>query len=269
MRYILYFFTVIVLSCQNYRPPSHDFSNFYGTPAERIVKAIEKNDLQVIKEEANKNEEILNFKDPKYNISLLSIAILNNRKKAFEELLKLGADPNIINAGCGTPLETAIKFEPPNCDLFFINKLVEYGADVRLRHNHKEIEGCNSIYNNNAIIDVIKDQRYNMKCGIKMLRALTAKIGCPDLDKNNNPEDYHQNIIYSCLRVANLEALKFFIMELDCDIPDKIFTTRLIIDGIDKGYFSLIEILENQSFPNSNLKHNEKVRLELVNYLKN
>ena len=143
----------------------------------------------------------------------MSITILNNRKKAFEELLKLGADPNIMDGSCGNPLDSAIMYPPPNCDLFFINKLVEYGIDVRLRHNDKEVEGCNSIYNNNAIIDVIKDQRYDMKCGIKMLRALTAKIGCPNLDKNNNSEDYHQNIIYTCLRMANLEALKFIIME--------------------------------------------------------
>jgi hypothetical protein len=125
-KFTVLFILLLIYSCQDFRPPSHNFSNFYDTPAERIVKAIEKNDVEVIRHEANKNEKILNFRDPKYNISLLSIAILNNKKKAFEELLKLGADPNIVDGRvCDTPLGTAIKFEPPNCNLFFINKLIE------------------------------------------------------------------------------------------------------------------------------------------------
>lgn len=270
-KYFIFLFLLsplLLIRCQEYRPQSHEFSNFYGTPAEEIVKAIENNNLEIIRKQADKNKGILNFKDPKYNISLLSVAILNHKKKAFEELLKLGADPNMLIGGCGNAFDSAISYPPPNCDMFFINKLVEYGADVRLRHSDKGVEGCNSIYNNNAIIDVIRHQKDDMKCGTKMLRALTAKIGCPDLNQNNNSKDFYQNIIYNCLVRANLEALKFFIMELDCDVPDKIFTTGRIIDGIDKDYFSLLEILENKNFPAYNEYHNKEVRQELINYLK-
>ena len=259
---------LLLLRCQEYRPQSHEFSNFYGTPAEEIVKAIENNDLEVIKEEVDKNKEILNFRDPKYNLSLLSVAILNHKKKAFEELLKLGADPNIMDGSCGNPFDAAIVYPPSNCDLFFINKLVEYGADPTLRHREKGVEGCNSISNNNAIIDVIKSQRDDMKCGTKMLRALTAKISCPDLNENNNSKDFYQNIIFNCLFVANLKALKFFLMDLACDIPDEIFITNGVIDGIDQGYFSLIEILEDKSYPVINLHHNEEIRQELITFLR-
>ena len=259
---------LLLLRCQEYRPQSHEFSNFYGTPAEEIVKAIENNDLEIIRKEADKNKEILNFRDPKYNSSLLSIAILNRKKKAFEELLKLGADPNIMDGSCGNPFDAAIVYPPSNCDLFFINKLVEYGADPTLRHREKGVEGCNSISNNNAIIDVINSQRDDMKCGTKMLRALTAKIGCPDLNENNNSKDFYQNIIFNCLFVANLKALKFFLMDLACDIPDEIFITNGVIDGIDQGYFSLIEILEDKSYPVINLHHNEEIRQELITFLR-
>jgi len=269
-KYFIFLFLLsplLLMRCQEYRPQSHEFSNFYGTPAEEIVKAIENNNLEIIREEADKNKKILNFRDPKYNLSLLSVAILNHKKKAFEELLKLGADPNMMIGGCGNAFDSAINYPPPKCDMYFINKLVEYGANPTLRHSKKGVEGCNSVFNNNAIIDVINDQKYDMKCGTKMLRALTKKIGCPDLNENNNLNGYNQNIIFNCLSMANLEALKFFIMELDCDIPDKIFITNRIIEGIDKDYFSLIEILEYENYPDFNMHHNEEVRQELINYL--
>ncbi|GGE35277.1 hypothetical protein [Psychroflexus planctonicus] len=269
-KYIVFLIPLIFYSCLDFRPPSHNFSNFYDTPAERIVKAIEKNDLEVIREEANKNEEILNFKDPKYNISLLSIAILNDRKKAFEELLKLGANPNIINGRrCDTPLGAAVKFEPPNCNMFFINKLVEYNADVRLRYGDEYGEACNNVLNNEAIVDVIVYKSDDMKCGIRMLQALTANIGCVDLNVNNNPEDFYHNIINSSLVEANLEALKFFIIDLKCEVPDKIFVNGAAVEDFGSGYFTLEEILASDSFPTRNKPFNAEVREELLNYLKN
>ena len=268
-KFILIFIPLLVYSCLDFRQPSHRFSNFYGTTAERIVKAIEKNDLQVIREEANKNEEILNFKDPKYNVSLLSISILNNRKKAFEELLKLGADPNIMDFGCNKPLGTAIMLGSPNCNLFFINKLVEYNADVRFKYDDEYAEACNNVLNNEAIVDVIINKQNNKKCVIKMLKALTTNLKDIDLNKYNNPDDYYHNVVYNCLRKANLEALKFFIIDLKCEVPDKIFITGGVLDGFDSGYLSLEEILASDSFPARNKPFNAKVRDELLNYLKN
>lgn len=269
-KYIVFLIPLIFYSCLDFRPTSHSFSNFYGTPAERIAKAIEKNDLQVIREEANKNEEILNFKDPKYNVSLLSISILNNRKKAFEELLKLGADPNIINGRrCDTPLGAAVKFEPPNCNMFFINKLVEYNADVRLRYGDEYAEGCNNVLNNEAIVDVIVYKAKDMKCGIRMLQALTANIDCVDLNKNNNPKEFYHNIVFNCLYLPNLEALKFFIIDLKCEVPDKIFINGAAVEDFGSGSFTLEEILASDSFPTRNKPFNAEVREELLNYLKN
>lgn len=262
--YLLVFF----IGCQNFRPPSHDFSNFYGTTAEEIVKAIENNNLEVIREEAKKNKEILNFKDPKYNISLLSIAILNNKKKAFEELLKLGADPNIMDGSCGNPLDSAIMYSPPNCDLFFINKLIEYGANVRLRFDDKKAISCNSILNNEAIVDVIIYKNDDMDCGIEMLKALTSHLRTIDLSINNNSKDYRHNIVYSCLSTSkNLKALKFFIIDLKCKVPDKIFIDGTVIEGFGKGYLSLNKILANTSFPDKNQANNEEIRQELLKYL--
>jgi ankyrin repeat protein len=93
----------------------------------------------------------------------------NNKKEAFEELLKLAADPNIENSSCVSPLVSVIR-NNDNCDLYFVKRLLDNGAKI----NPKLFEKCNQ-FSHDPICETIVC--YNdvdtYGCGFKILKLLT------------------------------------------------------------------------------------------------
>jgi ankyrin repeat protein len=211
------------VSCE-YQNPAFRFSNFYESPAENIAKAIDKNDTEGIRTEILEKKVNINFKDEKYEMSLLSLAIVNNKRKSFDELLKLGANPNIENTYCGNPLNSAITYNK-NCDLYYIKRLLNYGADITPRL----FEKCN-FFSHDPIIETIHNysDEEKVECGLSILKVLTSKLDNPDLlFMYNNAKNYQANIVYNCLSTQkNISALKYLIVDLKYKFPKKIF-----IDG--------------------------------------
>lgn len=257
---------MVFLSSCEHSNPAFRFSNFYGTPAETLAKAIKSNDVEEIRQEVLKNHVGINFEDEEYEVSLLTLAIANNKKDAFEELLRLGANPNIDNASCVSPLKSAIRYNY-NCDLFFIERLLDYNADITPRF----FNNCNDFAHDPISETILHYNDENkIKCGLKILKLLTTKLDNPDLlFLYNNSEDYHENIVYSCLNTnKNLSALKYLIVDLKFKVPEKIFIDGTVLLHY-QGYKSLDEILKSREFSfNEPNKFREKAKEEILNYLK-
>ena len=110
-----------------------------------------------------------------------------------------------------------------------------------------------------------------IKCGLEIIKLLTNKLDNPDLlFMYNDPENYHENIIYNCLNSSrNLSVLKYLIVDLKYKVPEQIFIDGTVLLNF-KGYKSLEEILNNRSFTISEYnKYKEKAKNEILDYLKN
>ena len=254
---------LVFISCE-FRKPAHNFSNFYGTSAENIAKAIEREDVNTIREEITQKRVDINFIDKKFEISLLTLALTNNKKEAFEELLRLGANPNISNSYCGSPLISAIRYNK-DCDLFFVKKLLDSGADINPRFFNK----CND-FTHDPISETIlhyNDER-KIECGLDILKELTTKLENPNLlFQYNNPEDFHENIIYNCINTnKNLSVLKYFIVDLKYKVPKEIFIDGTVLLNYD-GYKNLIEILQSREFNLEKSEFRRNAKNEILDYL--
>ena len=253
----------LLISCK-YVKPAFRFSNFYGTPAENIAKAIDRNDIKVIRDEVLDKHVNVDFKDKKYEVSLLVLAIANDRKEAFDELLKLGANPNIENSYCVSPLVSAIR-NNHNCNLYYVRRLLVYGANIQPELFKK----CNRFTQdpiNETILHYSDENK--IKCGSEILNILTTRLDDPDLlYQYNNPEEFDQNIVYNCLStIRNLSALKYLIVDLKYKVPKEIFIDGTVILN-SYGYKSLKEILENDEFVFKDSEYTEKAKKEILAYL--
>ena len=118
---------------------------FQGTPAWELAKAVEDGDIEKIDEEVKRNPEILNYQENIYGNTLLHLSVYNGNYKAFKELLKLGANPNIADSShCTTPLiQVAQSFDDK---LKYAEELIKYKADVNYVecNNGKEQQKTNN-----------------------------------------------------------------------------------------------------------------------------
>ena len=114
---ILILLLLMVISCDKFNREQKadtdklrggNYKLFQDTPAWELAKAVWDNDIDKITEEVKKNPQILNYQEPKYGNTLLHLSISNDDYKAFKELLRLGANPNIADSfHCSTPLIAA------------------------------------------------------------------------------------------------------------------------------------------------------------------
>ena len=257
---ILCFF--VLISCENSNP-AFRFSNFRGTQAEALSKAIEDEDINVIRHEVKQKNVNVNFEDEKYEVSLLELALTNNKRDAFEELLKLGADVNIENSSCVSPLISAIRYND-NCDLYFIKRLLDEGAKIE----PKLFEKCN-YFSNDPIVETINYYYYNQECGLKILKLLTSRLNDKDLlFKYNDSINYQANVVYNCLStLKNINALKYLIVDLKYKVPKEIFIDGTVLNMYDEGYVSLKKILTSKSENGS--EKEKKLINEILLFLEN
>jgi len=253
---------LLLTSCE-FQKPAFRFSNFEGTAAERIAKAIKQNDTATIRKEIQTKKVDIDFKDKKYEISLLTLALANEKKNAFDMLLKLGANPNIENSYCGIPLNSAIRYHK-DCDLYFIEQLLENGANITPRL----FERCN-YFDYDPITEAIlyHFEEDKVSCGLEILKLLTDKLDNPNLlSMYNNEKDRQANIINVCLSTHwNIPALKYLIVDLGYEVPEQVFIDGTILPQ-HHGYKSLRYVLEHSSYE-FNSPYREKAKQEILAYL--
>jgi len=113
MKKIFIYFIILTLlnSCNNKENSENknllgnDYALFKNTPLAQLANALETGDSLKINTEATKKNVNLNFQEPKFGSTLLMLSIRNRQFENVELLLKLAANPNVVDTYRG---ETAV-----------------------------------------------------------------------------------------------------------------------------------------------------------------
>ena len=253
-----------------------EFDNFENTPLWELAKAVRDNDADLIKELVKSNQLDIDYKEPIYQQTLLTLAIVNEKGEAFIELLKVKANPNVllgVNKD-STPLIEAI-IHQENCNLFYIDNLLKKGANPNLEIFPDE-EG-HYFPNSYPLIVAIRQTDKNGDECLNIIRLL-VKYGA-DINWCNPKsmcESFCEGVIEKCLQLRNMENLRYFVIEKKIEIPKIVYITGGIDKSTQKEY-SLTEILNTEDyqfedFEDESGKHNQsesrKIRNEILDYIK-
>jgi len=268
MKYMIIILLSILFSCSSETEiPGYQFDNFQNTPVWDLAKAVKENNVRKMKQIHESNLTNIDYKDPFYQKTLLALAIVNKKDMAFLELLKLGSNPNEIigKKNEATPLLCALDFQE-NCNLFYIDALLKYGADPNLKIEHKDqdilFEGGIPLFHAIGKTDNNGGDCINV---IDLLLKKGAKI---DTCYNNPITQRCESIITKCLETDSMELLKYFIIEKKIEIPNIVYSTGGININTMKTY-SLVEILNTEDFNYENYPTAKKAKDDILDYLKN
>lgn len=262
----IFFITVLfnLLSCQHEsRLPGYRFSNFDNTPISKLAKAVKDNDPDKIKMLVDSNT--IDFKDPKYQHTLLILSIANNKDKAFVELLNNGANPNEI---CGTngkviPILTAIDFAE-DCNLFYLKTLIRYGAKVNTEISYQE-----NGYNKKIIpiLNAVTKLSNNGSECIEITKLLTLNGADLNICIYNSPANHCAGIIEECIKSRCIENLRYFIIEKQLPVPDTIHVKGAINPETMKTY-TMEEALNNDEYEYDDSQSIKEAKKDIIEYLK-
>lgn len=199
-------------------------------------------------------------------MSLLSLAIANNKKESFDYLLKLGADPNIVsgNEKNTTPLILAIDLAQ-NCDNYYVTKLLENGANANFSFKYKY---NNIIKRASPLFSAIEADDETGNFCIEMVELLCnhgASINIWDFDVFSS---FKEDVIYKCLFSKNMLALRYFIIDKKIKIPEYVYITgQLKVENTK--YFTLEEMLTSDEYKFEFYPENEKAKQEVLDFINN
>jgi len=117
-----------------------DYRLFQGTPAWELAKAVEYGDSVKIKDQVNKNKNLLNFRDSIFGQPLLKLAVFHKNYQSVETLLELGADPNMQDSSNGdSPLMEAARIGDhyDGSDIRFLKLLLKFGGNPNSEQDGK------------------------------------------------------------------------------------------------------------------------------------
>jgi hypothetical protein len=273
---ILVIISLTLNSCAlEYEMPNYRFSNFENTQAWDLAKAVKDNDAEKVREILNTRKVNVDFKDPKFQETLLSLAIVNQKQNTIIELLKAGANPNELlgNLKDETPFLNAVRYNN-KCDLFYVQTLLKYGANPNLEIQNP-IKGHYFANSFPLIVAIGQLDKNGDECLsiVKLLVDNGANINCCYYDEM---DDLCEGVINQCISSSNMETLKYFIIEKKIKIP-KIVCVWGSIDKATEQRYSLIEILNTEDYQfedfndelgNHDLSKSRKIKSEILEYLK-
>lgn len=253
-----------------------EFDNFKNTPLWELAKAVRDNDAYLVGKLIKSNKFDIDYKEPIYQQTLLSLAIVNQKREAFIELLKAKVNLNILlgNNENSSALTEAI-LKQKNCDLFYIESLLKHGANPNLEIISKDKEHYFS--NSYPLIVAIRQNDKNGEECLNIIRLLVeyeADINCCNPISTN--EGFCEGVLEKCIQLRSMENLRYFIIERKIKIPKTVY----IRGGIDKSTqqeFSLTEILNTEDYQfedfedeNGKVDNSKprKIRNEILDYLK-
>lgn len=268
MKYILIliFLSSCFCSCQTENSmPGYRFSNFKETPVWELAKAIQDDDIEEVKQFCASNKFDLNFEDPHYKMTLLSLTIANDKKEAFEILLNSNINVNFIfgiDKSTNAIIE-AISFSE-NCNSFFVDKLLDKKCSlvkigvVSKRDNYEE---------NSPLFESVVNVDNNGDFCIDISKKLINKGADINEEYFDSSVNRNVGIIEECLIHNNLTLLEYLVIERKISIPKITLIEGEWGDGKVKK-LSLTEALNSVDFDPSYRPKLEESRIKILNYLK-
>lgn len=116
-----------------------DIETFEDTPAWELAQAVNKQNIEKIKEIATENKSLLDYQEPKLGFTLLMWAVSKEKFKSAEALLVNGANPNIRSKSGASALFNASRYswEDVNADKDpkFVKLLLRYGTNPNIKYD--------------------------------------------------------------------------------------------------------------------------------------
>ncbi|KKO93352.1 MULTISPECIES: ankyrin repeat domain-containing protein [Sphingobacterium] len=110
----------------------NDYRLFQGSPSWDLAKAVEDENINLVKKLANEDRQPVNYQEPKFGKTLLMLAINNNDYQSAKTLLALKADPNIADRYRGS---TAMHDAAANSDPKYLELLIKYHGNPNVVEN--------------------------------------------------------------------------------------------------------------------------------------
>lgn len=147
MKYVLIMVSLFA-SCatrDNHEITMKDIRIFQNTSAWDLAQAVETERILEIEIVANRNPELLNYRDPVFGTTLLMWSVSMEKYGAALALLEAGSDPNIRSNSGATALFKAISYSwidtKAKQESRYVELLLKYGADPDLVYIGKKKEG--------------------------------------------------------------------------------------------------------------------------------
>ena len=201
--------------CQVYAP-IFDFNIFKNTPVYDLAKAVESDDTVEISKILQDNKENIDFTDPTFGLSLLTLAATNNKNKSIRCLLIFGADPNLRSPiDNSTPFLNACKYYSVlDSGVTILSLLIQYGADVNAVHSQ--------MFDNPGDAGgtyTIQRTALEYLCSFGTLDAVKILVN-NGADLNAYPKNGFESLITRASFNGQLDILKYFLLEKKVPIPD-------------------------------------------------
>jgi hypothetical protein len=229
----------------------NDYRLFQSTPAWTLAKAVEKGDINKIKEEVAQKKVAVDFQETQYGQTLLMLAIINSEYETVKMLLELGANPNLHDNFKGeTPVIVAAK----NDDLKYLKLLLEYKGDPNSIEN--VFSGPNLRINklrNSALTACISSRKKNTLEKVKLLVDAGAEIHFTK--KGVIQSAFGQSLMSEQMDIA------LYLIEKGADYTKPITPTGIEGDDVSVLYLLRSTVTELDSYQS-------KKKMELIAFLK-
>lgn len=269
---ILLHMLIFLQSCGfNLEKKPYNFDNFKDTQLWDLAQAVRSDDASEVREILKDKKIQVDLKDPIYHQTLLALAIQNSKRNAFLELLKAGANPNVLLGASedSTPLIYGIQ-KVKGCDLYYVETMLKHGANPNL-----EIKNPNPghvFFNSFPLFVAIEHRSDYCLDLVKLLVDNGANINCC---YKQSYSDFCEGVIATSLTLNDIETVRYFVIEKNITIPD----TVIIIGELDKKTqeaFGLKEALNSKYFTFEDVKvdgrtydnsKSRKIKNEILEYL--
>jgi ankyrin repeat protein len=251
------FIFVNIVSCQNIERvgPSYQFKLFKNSPVSTLAKAVEKEDTLKIRELVIHDLTPIDWLEPKFGNSLLTLAILNKKNLAMKSLLSLGANPNIRSKDNASPFLEACFYSTEISNIrTVLELLIRYGADV----NSFQLD---------TTLDQFGEKKHFSTTALGTVCLYGNLAACKVLVENgasltNYGENEH-SLISTAVLGGKLDIVKYLMIEKGAPIPDYVVIRQP--GNKNEMKMTIVDILSEPDYSDS--PESTKLKAEIIQFL--
>jgi ankyrin repeat protein len=241
---ILIFATLSSCSNGQEKMYANNIRIYENSPAWELAKAVEKEDIDRIKQLCRNDTSLVQYQETRFGQSLLEWAVYTNRYKAAKALAESGADPNLQSYN-GT--SAFIHAADINQTSDYVKLLLQHGGDPNAVANPKPgaVENVQQLKT-----PLIAAAGSNLE-SVKLLVEAGADV--------NYDNDQYQSALHEACNFNRIDVVKYLVIEKGANFKKPLMRT------IRGDSLFLTDLLRNMTF---NLDSDSyKVKMEVVEFL--
>lgn len=238
---------VTLNSCSNAQEKmyANDIRLYENSLAWELAKAVEKEDVNKIKELCQKDTSLVRYQETRFGQSLLEWAVYTNRYQSAKALVESGADPNLQSYnGTSAFIDAADMNETSD----YVKLLLQYGGDPNAIAQPKTgaVENVQQLKT-----PLIAAAGSNLE-SVKLLVEAGADI--------NYSNEQYQSALHEACNFDKIYVIRYLVMEKGADFK------RPLMQTIKGDSLYLADLLRDMTFKLESDSY--KIKMEVVKYLK-